>query len=181
MRYSYRFDVDKTLHVVHEETGVVLASIPKGGTGKDKEPAYGKFYFESGSYLAQFFSGKAAVFFYLLSFCGRDGEIVLRKRQRDQIAEKTGLSVKTVFNYVSQMLNEDVLCKMPGETGPIYWVNPKYFAVGTWDDIKERMALFEIGKRLAKNPRCFDVDGSGDLGRDGVAGLLSVEQREGAA
>jgi hypothetical protein len=181
MNYTYRFDSDKTLHVIHEDTGVVLVSIPKGGIGREKEPAYTKFYFGFAGYLAEKFNGKAAVFFYLLSLCGKDGEIVLRKRQRDDIAHKVGLSVKTVFNYVSQLLADGLLCKMPGETGPIYWINPKFFAVGTWDDVKERSAVFEVARRLAEDPGCFGDLGATGVSRDGVAGLLSVEPHEGAA
>ena len=180
MRYVYRFDESKTLHVVHEDTGVLLASIPKGA-GKAKEPAYGKFYFQAAGYLAECFGGKAGVFFCLLTLCGKNGEIVLRKQQRDEIATKTGLSVKTVFNYVSQLLSEGVLCKMPGETGPIYWMNPQYFAIGTWDDIKERMAFFEIGKRLTEGAGCLDPNSAGGIGDGRSDGVLSVESDKGAA
>lgn len=181
MAYIYKLDGNKTLYVIHEETGIVLASIYKDGVGGKKEPAYGKFYYESAGFLADCFPGKAAVFFYLLTLAGKNGEIVVRKDQRDRIAKKTNLNIKTVYNYISELMRDEILWKMPGETGPIYWVNPKYFAIGSWDDIKERMALFEISKQLNQGARRRGADGAGGIDSDSPDNLLPVEPSEGQA
>lgn len=181
MSYVYRFDSNKTLHVVHEDTGVVVTSIYKDGAGGKKEPAYGKFYFEAAGMLGDLLPGKSAVFFYLLTLTGKNGEIVLRKEQRDRIAKKANLNIKTVYNYISELMRDEILWKMPGETAPIYWINPKYFAIGSWDDIKERMAFFEISKQLNQSARRRGADGAGSV--DGVSpdNVLPLESHEGQA
>jgi hypothetical protein len=181
MGYVYKLDSNKTLHVIHEDTGIVLTSIYKDGIGGKREPSYGKFYFEAAGVLGDLLPGKSAVFFYLLTLAGRNGEIVLRRDQRDKIAKKTNLNIKTVYNYISELMRDEILWKMPGETAPIYWVNPKYFAIGSWDDIKERMALFEISKQLNQGARRRGADDTGGVGGDGPDDVLPVEPCEGQA
>lgn len=181
MVHIYKMDGNKTIHVVHEETGVVITSLYKDGIGGKKEPGFGKFYFGFADLIGDHLVGKGAILFYLFSLIGKDGEIVLRKEQRERIAKRTNLSIKTVHNCISELMRDEILWKMPGETGPIYWVNPKYFAIGSWDDVKERMAFFEISRRLNQSARRRGADGAGGIDSDSPDNLLPVEPSEGQA
>ena len=180
MGHVYRFDEDKTLHVIHAETGVVLASLPRS-EGRAKESSYMKMYIESAMHLAILFGGKAGVLFAVLSLAGRDGEIVLRASQKAMVCEKLGLSQGTVSNYISALLKDGLLYKLPGETGPIYWANPGYFAIGSWNDVKERMALYEVARRMYSRGRQDSPDGAGGIGGDSPDNVLPVEPCEGQA
>ena len=180
MGHVYRFDEDKTLHVIHAETGVVLASLPRS-EGRAKESSYMKMYIESAMHLGIAFGGKAGVLFAVLSFAGKDGEIILRASQRATICEKLGLNSKTVSNYISTLLKDGLLYKLPGETGPIYWANPGYFAIGSWNDVKERIALYEVARRMYSRGRQGSADGAGGIDSDSPDNLLPVEPSEGQA
>ena len=180
MGHVYRFDEDKTLHVIHAETGVVLASLPRS-EGRAKESSYMKMYIESAMHLAILFGGKAGVLFAVLSLAGRDGEIVLRASQKAMVCEKLGLSQGTVSNYISALLKDGLLYKLPGETGPIYWANPGYFAIGSWNDVKERMALYEVARRMYSRGRQDSPDSTGGIGGDSPDDVLPVEPCEGQA
>ena len=180
MNHVYRLDDDKTLRVIHGETGVVIASVPKIDD-KVKEPLYCKAYLASMMDFGVKAGGKIGLLFCLISMINRHGEVVLRNAQRDELAEKMGMSSGTVSNYISFLLKEGFLYKMPGETNSVYWVNPVYFAAGTWNDVKERMALYEVARRMYSRGRQDSADSTGGIGGNSPDDVLPVEPCEGQA
>jgi hypothetical protein len=150
--YEYSFGDDGALLVTHKGTGVVVEAVPKGKEKKDKEPLFYKFYFANAALVADAFGGKVGVLFYLASW-SEGGRVVLTSAHRKLMAERLGLNKATIYNYMSELLRDKMVFKMPGETAPIYWLNPHVFGYGAWSDVKEKQALFEVSKRvLVKQP-----------------------------
>lgn len=152
--YEYSFDENKALLVTHKGTGVVMEVVPKGAIKekKDKEPLFYKFYFCNAPMIAEAFGGRVGLLFYLAAL-SKDGQVVLSAANRSLITEKLGLNKGTIYNYMSDLLRDNMVFKMPGETGPIYWLNPHVFGYGAWSNVKEKQALFEVSKRvLDKQP-----------------------------
>lgn len=157
--YDYSFDDRGWLIVTDKGTGVVIATIPKKRGRQGKEPLYQKFYYAEGRWLAKWMGGKAGLLLYLASMAENDGRIILGTDGRKAIGAELGLSSGTVYNYISDMLKVGVIFKLPNEKAPIYWLNPYVFGYGTWDDIKEKQALFQVSRRLQQDEPSAQDDG----------------------
>ena len=155
--YEYSFGDDGALLVTHKATGVVVEAVPKRGEKKDKEPLFYKFYYGNGAVLADAFGGRVGVMFYLASW-SEGGKVVLTSAHRKLMAEKLGLNKATIYNYMSDLLRDKMVFKMPGEAAPIYWLNPHVFGYGAWADVKETRALFEVSKRVLDKGQDAGVD-----------------------
>lgn len=161
--YDYTFDDKGSLLVTDKATGVVVANIPKHRGRAGKEPLYQKFYYEDCRWFARWLGGKAGMVFYLASIAERSGRIVMSTDYRKAMAKELGLSSGTIYNYTSELLRSGIIFKLPDEKAPIYWLNPYVFGYGSWDDIKEKQALFQVSRKLGAENLMADESGRQDL------------------
>lgn len=105
------------------------------------EPPYVKMYLDQIAYIRGIPASLMDTMYALLLHMGYDGYITLSARLRTNIAEKLGISKKTLSNRIAELINDNLMTRSSPND---FLVNPDIFGKGSWSDIVKRKKEFKI-------------------------------------
>jgi len=138
----------KSRFFVDEETGEVMGNAklkPRQLKAFDAEPAWGKAHWVHMDMVADSFTGKAELYFRLMVYVKREGEILLSKDVREELMRKCGIGARTLENYLYVMNREGLIYRKPGLNG-VYYLNPFAYTFGHWENSKKVQNQFRLNR-----------------------------------
>jgi len=145
--------------ILHEksdaETGEILDTLKDREQKTPKTPDFGMVFTQDLGYLKNLQGGDAKLLFGLFGVVDRNNELTLNKARKDSLANKIGLSTKTINSSINRLKNHEILVHV--DRG-IYKLNPYIFGKGQWKNIHEfRMELVYDFDKEVKTERYTTV------------------------
>jgi hypothetical protein len=144
----------RTVQTIDYQTGEILTE--QNEFKFATEPSFFKTYCDDLGYLHQLNNGTKSVLYFLAKRMNYQNQIIITIDLKLEACEEIKIGLNMVNKAISTLYKKDILIKKNKERRSIYIVNPKYFAKGTWKDIKQlrteivyndagRFILTEIG------------------------------------
>lgn len=119
--------------VVDYETGEIRQEIQSISYPFTSEEGYIKLYLKHACYLQGLQHSEHSILYELFRYMNYENEIPLLKAYKVKILTNTGLSMNTLNQALSQMVEKKILFRI--QRG-LYKVNPYLFGKGSWKNIK---------------------------------------------
>lgn len=125
--------------VIDNKTGEVTQEVESISYPFTAEEDYVKLYLKHACYLQGLQHSEHSILYELFQFMNYRNEIPLMKKYKEDILKETGLSMNTLNQALSRMVEKKILFRV--QRG-LYRVNPYLFGRGSWKNIKKlRMTI----------------------------------------
>ena len=145
--------MSKKKKISYEETTTL---IDKNGESRTRnislvkvpqEPPFVKMYLDDITLLHKLPTNCSSIMYEMLRYMDFTGEVVITTKRRKDIAEKLGISEKTIKNQTTNLIKTKIIAHPSPNT---YIFNPKLFAKGCWSDISKLRDEFELNIKYTK-------------------------------
>jgi hypothetical protein len=112
----------------------------------ETEPSYFKSYCNDLASLHKLNNATKSVLWFLAKKMDFQNQIIVNVDLKEQAVSEIGIKIDMVNKAISTLYKTDILLKRNKTRRGVYIVNPKYFAKGSWKDIKAlRMTVLYEG------------------------------------